>query len=110
MTLLPAIAIIWLYWSILKRGMRVQKPARKRQSSGDWWKRYNAYLASEAWQQKRDEAFAHYGRKCSQCSATRRLQVHHKRYPKVFGTEPVSDLLIVCIPCHERIHGRKIGR
>lgn len=66
---------------------------------------YREYLESNHWRELRAAAFKHYGRKCSRCPATNRLQVHHVvyRFPWTFGV--VDDLRILCRTCHEREHG-----
>lgn len=84
-------------------------PARKRRSKADrlWWKRYNTYLKSSKWKAKRKMMFELRGRACEKCRSTKRLQVHHLTYKRVFNELP-EDLLIVCHSCHEKIHGRKL--
>jgi hypothetical protein len=69
-------------------------------SQGDEWQaRYRAYLRSPRWQEVRRMAFAHYGRECQWCGATRRLQVHHLHY-HTLGRERPEDLEILCPACH----------
>ena len=71
--------------------------------------RYDAYLNSPHWQQKRQESLAHYGAKCMVCSSTERLQVHHRHYLHI-GREQTKDLLVLCGACHSLIHRQhKIG-
>lgn len=70
--------------------------------------RYDEYLASEAWAEKRERALEHYGRKCHICGRTMYLQVHHRTYVRL-GHERMSDLEVLCKGCHARRH-HKIER
>jgi len=69
-------------------------------------KKYNKYINSKAWGRKRKEAFAYHGRECAFCGKTRSLHVHHKTYDSLFD-EDMEHLLVLCEPCHMKIHGRK---
>jgi hypothetical protein len=60
---------------------------------------YLAYLRSPQWQDFREEALAHYGRKCHWCDSGRRLQVHHLTYRRL-GHEHISDVRVMCAKCH----------
>lgn len=66
---------------------------------------YRVYLQSEHWRGLRLEAFKRYGRKCSKCPATCRLDVHHVRYRHPWTAGIVDDLMILCRRCHELEHG-----
>ena len=70
---------------------------------------YEAYIVSDAWHAKREEAFKILGKHCNRCGSTKRLTLHHKNYRRL-GREKVKiDLEVLCFPCHEKEHGRKIG-
>ena len=45
------------------------------------------------------------GYACRVCNAKRQLQVHHRLYPAVLGTESVTDLTTLCGDCHGGHHG-----
>jgi phage terminase large subunit GpA-like protein len=47
-------------------------------------------------------------RVCEHCGERRAVQAHHLTYERL-GDELLTDLLAVCLECHEEIHGRKIG-
>lgn len=66
---------------------------------------YRVYLQSEHWRSLRLEAFKRYGRKCSKCPATCRLDVHHVRYRHPWTDGVMDDLMILCRRCHELEHG-----
>ena len=66
---------------------------------------YNHYLKSAEWRKKRDAAMSRAGGTCEMCEQRTATQVHHIRYPKRLGDEPLTDLLAVCRQCHEKGHG-----
>ena len=72
---------------------------------------YDKYLESEHWQAIREHVLAQqvemHGHKfCVQCSGTSaELHVHHLTYERL-GKELLSDLTIICQPCHDKLHLR----
>lgn len=73
---------------------------------------YARLLQDERWRQRRHEALQFHGHACGQCGASSNLQVHHPRY--VRGRMPwqyrVTELEVLCRPCHEREHPRQTLR
>lgn len=67
---------------------------------------YRRYLKSRTWAALRGAAIYRAGGMCEWCRATEDLHVHHKRYPKVFGSETPEMLQVLCDPCHAEEHGR----
>jgi len=67
--------------------------------------KYKEYLQSPEWRYLRKQALEWYRNQCDKCGNEYGLQVHHKRYPKVLGTETVSDLIVLCKICHQEEHG-----
>jgi 5-methylcytosine-specific restriction endonuclease McrA len=63
----------------------------------------NEYLQSDAWQRKRALVMKRDGYRCVHCGMPA-TQVHHKRYAKNIGREPIIWLESVCKPCHESKH------
>ena len=61
---------------------------------------YAAYLRTARWSELRAEALERDGHRCRFCDGTVRLTVHHRRYPRVFGTETVDDLTTMCSGCN----------
>ena len=63
-----------------------------------------------AWEDRRDLAFARCCRVCEVCHNPRRRcnSVHHKTYANL-GDEPLTDLLALCIPCHELQPSLEVG-
>ena len=66
---------------------------------------YEAYLRSPEWQRLRTAVFERCGGICEVCKAAAAEQAHHLTYERL-GHEELADLLGVCKPCHELIHGR----
>jgi hypothetical protein len=65
---------------------------------------YNAYLRSDAWRVKRAQVLVRSGNACEHCGELAVI-VHHLRYPRALGTEPLTDLIAVCQRCHDLHHG-----
>lgn len=72
--------------------------------SREWWEMYGRYLESPVWHTKRLLVLERCGGICECCGQADAQQVHHLKYPEVFGLEPLWDLRAVCIPCHKIIH------
>jgi hypothetical protein len=93
----------------------------------EWQLKYNAYIASEAWQHKRLQKLlslvgvtAHsyetvdwlaqqasrYLYRCETCGSQgshAEVQVDHRHYRNL-GREPLHDLVILCGFCHQALH------
>jgi hypothetical protein len=72
--------------------------------------RYQAYLSSAEWAQKRRtfrtwwiQTYGSWG--CAVCRTSANLNVHHLTYDR-FGHEAMTDLLPVCAACHQQIHAQ----
>lgn len=68
---------------------------------------YQEYLASNKWQELREEAIKRANGRCQLCNSTSDLRVHHRKYPKIYGTEPITDLTVLCNDCHAMFHEKK---
>jgi hypothetical protein len=70
---------------------------------------YRKYIKSECWRLKRGQVHFRDKGECQarkngiQCKARTR-EVHHLRYPRVLGTEPLEWLMLCCDKCHNAIH------
>ncbi|TXD45903.1 hypothetical protein [Polaribacter sp. IC073] len=69
----------------------------------DYKRVYRSYLNSKKWHDKRNEMLKFSDYKCSRCSKTENLQVHHLNYNTI-GDESLGDLDVVCVGCHKKIH------
>lgn len=45
---------------------------------------------------------------CEICQSAFNLQIHHVRYPSIWGEEQLEDLMTLCDRCHSEVH-RKSG-
>lgn len=69
--------------------------------------KYDTYMQSLVWAgiRRRKLERSHY--QCEQCGTSKRLEVHHLTYERFGGDERMTDLQVLCKPCHEKAHGRK---
>ena len=67
---------------------------------------YHNYLQTKAWHNKRNILLKHSDYKCNRCSKTENLQAHHLNYNTI-GDESLSDLELVCVGCHKKIHKKQ---
>lgn len=67
---------------------------------------YAAYLHSQHWKKTRGQALQRASYRCQACSAKDEiLDVHHNSYDRL-GAEDPSDLIVLCRPCHSKVHGK----
>ena len=64
---------------------------------------YDEYLNSERWKVIRSQRLAVDCWECVLCGKPAD-HVHHRRYPKMLGTETVKDLVSLCQDCHTNHH------
>jgi hypothetical protein len=65
---------------------------------------YAEYLKSDVWASKRTRVLKRDQYLCQACLTRTATQVHHKKYPEIFGDEPLFDLESVCTTCHLALH------
>lgn len=68
--------------------------------------RYQRYLCSRAWAERRNAVLARCGGICERCKRTRATHVHHLTYIRKYEERP-EDLMALCAPCHEFTHGKR---
>ena len=78
------------------------RDARKQSERDAWWARYNAYLRTPEWREKRKLVLIRDGHRCTACSTAEAEEVHHITYRHAFN-EPLFDLTAVCSACHYEI-------
>lgn len=89
----------------------VQRRAAKEEYKARFYRRqkfasYGDYLASPQWQTKRALVMRRACGRCEMTGCTNALEeVHHKRYPHVWGNEPIDWLVGLCEPHHREAHG-----
>lgn len=69
-------------------------------------RRYEAYLESDWWRQRRAKAIVLAEGKCGRCGTTERLRAHHLSYERLYA-ELDEDLKVVCETCHTYEHDRE---
>jgi len=71
------------------------------QSGGrvDYWD----YITSQRWYDKSAAALYLADYKCMVCYGNEALSVHHRTYERL-GNELMTDLLVICQPCHNIFH------
>lgn len=69
---------------------------------------FREYLRTDTWQRKRARVLERDKHTCRvvTCNAKTGLHVHHLRYPKQLGAEPLVWLVTVCEAHHALIHKR----
>ena len=75
----------------------------ERKTRRDYYR--NDYLKSDAWQRKRYLVLKRDNWRCVYCGE-RATQVHHLKYDKNIGREPIDWLVAICDECHKHKHHR----
>lgn len=66
---------------------------------------YHDYINSPQWAAIRQAYLIEYGRDCKRCGKIASvIEVHHHVYYRFGGRELMSDLVGLCLPCHELVH------
>lgn len=87
--------------SILLDSVKPLEYEINRQYRQDYYR--NEYLKSDAWKKKRYLILKRDSWRCVYCGA-KATQVHHKRYAKNIGKEPIEWLVSICKTCHDSKH------
>lgn len=74
---------------------------KKRKRRRDYYR--NVYLKSDDWRRKRYVVLKRDNWQCVYCGE-RATQVHHKKYARNIGREPIKWLVSVCKSCHDKRH------
>jgi 5-methylcytosine-specific restriction endonuclease McrA len=85
--------------------MKRQWEADQARQSAEWFARYDAYLRTPAWMEKRTAVMRRDNGVCQACLAAPATQVHHLSYKHVFR-EPLFDLVSICDRCHDALHDK----
>jgi 5-methylcytosine-specific restriction endonuclease McrA len=75
----------------------------RQEESDEWWRRYEEYLETPAWQQIRERVLERDNWVCQGCAVRPATEVHHLTYQRLFR-EMLFDLIAVCKRCHNSIH------
>ena len=81
----------------------IQIPESK---SPEYQKRHRKYLRTDKWKVKKSETFFYYGDKCEICleGDESTNDVHHATYKNQGNEKCLTDLVVVCRPCHNKVH------
>ncbi len=70
------------------------------------YRSYHDYLLSPVWREKRALVIVRARGKCETENCENFLEeVHHKHYPRVWGTEEIDSLIGLCEEHHREAHG-----
>lgn len=90
----------------IKQKQPKNTPAPEKNKTTKRQKRYQTYMSSDAWRQKRLLVLERDLHKCTarmKGCTIKANHVHHVSY-EFLGDEPLWDLQSVCVNCHRRIH------
>jgi hypothetical protein len=68
-------------------------------------KEYATYLDSPEWSAKRAKVLKRAQGLCEGCAENPAVEIHHLTYRHIYE-EFLFELVAVCRPCHERLHGK----
>lgn len=66
--------------------------------------KYNEYIKSREWAERRNRFYQTFGRKCKICGSTTFIELHHMVYTAFDGTEPDWNLVALCKSHHMEYH------
>jgi hypothetical protein len=70
------------------------------------YRTYQEYLISPVWREKRGLVIVRASGRCETEKCANSLEeVHHKYYPRVWGTEEIDSLIGLCEEHHREAHG-----
>ena len=98
--------IVFLLIAIVIFSWRKYQFQKKRKQRTDYYR--NDYLKSDAWERKRFVVLRRDNWTCVYCGQEAE-QVHHLKYARNIGTEPIHWLESVCKSCHNKIHTGQIS-
>lgn len=75
-------------------------------SIADDREKYQAYLCSREWAEKKVAVHKRAGGKCERCRVLPIDAVHHLTYARKYN-EQLEDLQAICQPCHDFTHGKE---
>lgn len=94
-----------------KRRRNASRVVNDAEHLGDWRsirddrEKYQAYLCSREWAEKREAVRRRAEGVCERCRALPMSAVHHLTYARKYN-EPLEDLQAICQQCHDFTHGK----
>jgi hypothetical protein len=74
-----------------------------------WFSYYKEYLKTEHWKTKSQKCYDYYGGECHDCSeynVKNKTNSHHLNYSCLWKECIGKDIILLCISCHKKIHGK----
>lgn len=66
---------------------------------------YDDYLQTSVWKELRYQRLNIDFYRCAKCGTAINVEVHHLKYPEIWGEENVDDdLITLCARCHAEAH------
>lgn len=93
-------------WGVGEMPVEAGKVEVKTMNAKQQW--YQDYLQSDHWRDLRGAKLLEAGFRCQKCGKKSQLQVHHKTYERV-SREKLSDLEVLCDPCHFDLHSKELS-
>lgn len=95
-------------WAQSERERERERAASQR----EWRSRYDAYLLSTEWREKRRRVMRRANGMCEGCGEQGATEVHHLKYPRNcfpgspewIAREKLFDLRAICRSCHSDVH------
>jgi 5-methylcytosine-specific restriction endonuclease McrA len=81
---------------------RVETERQRSEENEQWQARYQVYLRSPVWAERRRKVLDRASGTCEGCLSARATEVHHVTYAHV-GEEFLWELRAICRSCHERV-------
>lgn len=89
-----------------------QPEKSKRKEKSEAYLKYQKYIRSKEWKDKRDRLFEVKGKRCVCCGRTEddgvKIHMHHNSYEWLYHEEEHPEIVVpVCQICHVAIHRNK---
>lgn len=88
----------------LKREKRKKVKKKKIRRPRKTIRSYKKYLESHLWVNRKNRYFQRYGKICQACGKKKFVTLHHKIYRDNYGDEPDSEVVALCMLCHQTYH------
>jgi hypothetical protein len=85
---------------------RADLTAKKEEEERNWRAKYENYIRSDAWLEKRQKRLIMDRFVCQGCVESKATEVHHQSYANL-GNELMFEIISLCKKCHEFIHQEK---
>lgn len=99
--------ILWMKNIYKHKKLRNFKIKTEQKSSSNQYMHYEdkqEYMKSSSWLWRKLAVLAR-DNKCQLCESKQELVIHHIRYDNL-GNEPLEDLVLLCQPCHDKLHNK----